>query len=294
MPQNPTATTALLQELIGLLSLERLEDNMFRGSSRNIGANRVYGGQVLGQAIQAAQYTVEGRDVHSFHAYFLREGNCDAPIVYVVDRNRDGGSFSSRRVVAIQHGQPICTLAASFHRRESGLDRQHAAPRVSPPEQLPTVAELGARHAATLDATLTRYATKTLGPFELRPAEPDFMAPGNGVPYRNLWFRIPVPVPDDELLQRAILAYLSDQNMLGTTLDPHRGDIAGQRVQMASLDHAMWFHRPFRIDEWMLYASESPNLSAGRGLARGSIYRRDGTLVASTMQEGMVRVVSPA
>ncbi len=290
------SVASLAEELIALLALERLEDNLFRGSSRDIGTTRVFGGQVLGQAIQAAQYTVEGRAVHSLHAYFLREGDHDAPIVYTVDRNRDGGSFSARRVVAIQHGQPIFTLSASFQREEDGLEHQATMPDVPDPERL----QDGSVHAmlvkGEIPEKLQRVLRRVAGPFEFRPVGPlagiDAQAEAAGTPASRLWLRIPAPLPDDPTLHRTLLAYVSDYGLLTTALGPHPISFMDANLQLASIDHALWFHRPFRMDDWLLYVTDSPSASGARALARGAVYRRDGTLVASTAQEGLMRVKS--
>jgi acyl-CoA thioesterase-2 len=279
-----------VRELIELLSLERLEDNLFRGPSRDIGTTRVFGGQVLGQAIRAAQSTVESRVVHSLHAYFLREGDHTAPIIYDVDRSRDGGSFSARRVVAIQHGRPIFTLAASFQRPEEGLDHFAAMPAVVAPEAVAGIASSPAEIAAQLPEKILRVLKTPAAPFDLRPIEPIVVVnPEPGEPRRHMWLRIPERLPDDDMLHRALLAYVSDYGLLATALVPHGVHLFDHTLQMASLDHAMWYHRPFRMDEWLLYACDSPSASGARGLARGAFYRRDGTLVASTAQEGLLR-----
>ena len=280
----------LLEELISLLLLERLEDNLFRGPSRDIGTSRVYGGQVLGQALKAAQYTVEDRQIHSLHAYFLREGDHNSPIVYEVDRSRDGRSFSARRVVAIQHGRPIFTLSASFQVPEEGLEYQSQMPQVAKPEDLPSVHEYESRITGQLPEKFQRLIVLS-APFDLRPVESlDKDYPGDSEPVRHLWFKAMDKLPDDPDLHRSILAYASDYGLLTTTLIPHGFDMFDNKLIMASIDHAMWFHRPFRVDEWLLYDFQALSTSNSRGLARGRIFQQDGTLVATTIQEGLVRL----
>ncbi len=285
-----------VRELIALLALERLEENLFRGASRDIGTTRVYGGQVLGQAVQAAQYTVEGRVVHSLHGYFLREGDHSAPIVYIVERNRDGGSFSARRVVAIQHGQPIFTLSASFQRPEDGLEHQAPMPTVADPESLRDVSAYASEVPDDAPEKIRRVLQKTAGPFQFRPVEPivDFRQPRASEPVKHLWFRIPAALPDDATLHRAMLAYVSDMGLLTTALGPHGIHFMDADLQLASIDHALWFHRPCHLNDWLLYSCDSPSAAGARALARGSIFRRDGVLVASTAQEGLLRVITPS
>jgi acyl-CoA thioesterase-2 len=280
----------VVSELIELLTLERLEENLFRGQSRDIGTHFVFGGQVLGQALAAAQRTVEGRMVHSLHAYFLKAGDIKAPIVYEVDRSRDGKSFSARRVVAIQHGQQIFTLAASFQVPEQGLSHQISMPDVPRPEDLTEPEPIDPATLAQIPAKLQRWLTHK-GPFEFRHvwARDEIKRPKRP-PYQQVWFRLIDKIADSEVLHRSLLAYASDFHLLGTTTLPHGISYLQPQVQMASLDHAMWFHRPLRVDEWLLYACDSPSAEGARGLARGSIYSADGRLVASTAQEALIRV----
>jgi acyl-CoA thioesterase-2 len=281
---------AILADLVKLLELERIEERIFRGESRDLGGGRVFGGQVLGQALTAASYTVEGRQVHSLHAYFLVGGDVNAPIVYEVDVARDGKSFSNRRVVAIQHGQPIFNMTASFQVPEQGLEHAAAMPQVPGPEGLADVRELPPDVLDKVPEKMRRFLAHER-PFEFRPVEPiHIVAPPRAAPVRHIWIKTVDPLPDDADLHRNVLAYVSDYQLVATATLPHGISFAEGHVQMASLDHAMWFHRPFRVDEWLLYAMESPNASGGRGLARGQFFTRDGTLVASTAQEGVVRV----
>ena len=282
----------LLQELVHILTLERLEENLFRGVNHDFGTHRVYGGQVLGQAIKAAQTTVNGLSIHSLHAYFLRMGDLKAPIIYEVDRSRDGRSFSARRVVAIQHGRPIFTLSASFQKRESGLEYQEKMPDTPLPEQTPDI-------NSYLESMLSRFPEKyrlnrnIYSPFELRTVEPlDVEIPHVREPERHLWIRTVDRLPDDPELHASILAYISDFSLLDTNLLPHGLHILDPHVQVASIDHAMWFHRDFRIDQWLLYSCEGVSASGARGLARGRFFNTDGILVASTMQEGLIRILA--
>ncbi len=280
----------ILADLVSHLELERLEDNLFRGPSRDIGTAQVFGGQVLGQALKAAQSTVAQRNVHSLHAYFLRRGDFNAPIIYEVDRSRDGNSFSARRVVAIQHGHPIFTLAASFQAPEEGLDFHTPLPDVPPPEQLSSVREYETRNLDRLPDKIQRLL-KLSEPFDLRPVEfGKSPQDGDVASFRQFWLRTVDRLPDDRELHQSILAYVSDYGLLTTTLQPHGLHFTDMDLQMASIDHAMWFHRPFRVDEWLLCEYEAISTSNARGLARGAIYQRDGKLVATTIQEGLVRV----
>ena len=281
----------VLDDLISLLHLERIEDNIFRGDSRDIGSAQVFGGQVLGQALSAAQHTVENRVAHSLHAYFLRRGDMNAPIIYEVDRARDGGSFSMRRVVAIQHGRPIFNLAASFQVAEEGLEHQADMPEVPGPDGLPNSVEVAKAVLDKIPMKMRRFMTADR-PFEFRPVRPmNFSDPEKLPPVRQVWVRTVSPIPDLDVLHQNLLAYVSDYELLGTATMPHGLSFARGNVIMASLDHALWFHRPVRVDQWLLYAMDSPNMSGARGYARGQFFTEDGVLVASTTQEGLVRVV---
>lgn len=280
-----------VRELLDLMNLEPLEVNLFRGESRDIGTPRVFGGQVLAQALLAASRTVEDRMVHSLHAYFLRAGDPEAPIVYSVDRSRDGRSFSARRVVAIQHGRQIFTLAASFQLPQDGVEHQFEMPEVPGPEHLADETELRKVDWEKAPPKLRRWFAR-FGPFEFRPVT--FQDPANPramPPRQEIWFRLGGEVGDDQRLHRTLLAYVSDFHLIGTATLPHGISYQQGNLVMASLDHAMWFHRDVRVDDWLLYACDSPNSGGSRGLARGLIYDRAGRLVASTAQEGMIRVV---
>jgi acyl-CoA thioesterase-2 len=281
----------VLEDLITLLKLERIEENIFRGDSRDLGSAQIFGGQVLGQALSAAQHTVEGRVAHSLHAYFLRRGDMNAPIIYEVDRSRDGGSFSNRRVVAIQHGRPIFNFAASFQNPESGLDHQADMPDVPGPEGLKDFADIEPDLMAALPVKMRRFLTDER-PFDFRPVQSmtlDDLQPQE--PTRQVWIRAVDKLPDDHALHQNLLAYVSDYELLGTSTLPHGIPFGRGKVIMASLDHALWIHRKVKIDQWLLYSIDSPNASGARGLARGQFFAKDGKLVASTTQEGLIRVV---
>lgn len=280
----------LLSDLLKLLELEQLEINLFRGESHDIGSQRVFGGQVLGQALVAASKTVENRLVHSLHAYFLRAGDHTRPIVYDVDRSRDGASFSSRRVVAIQHGQQIFHMSASFQVAEEGLAHQAAMPDVPDPDTLMDLPAWLRKVFATDEQQIPKFALREL-PFEFRFAHPEHFASREPrEPKLDIWFKAKDRLPDDETLHRCLLAYASDFYLLSAATRPHGLNPGSGRVQMASIDHAMWFHRPLRVDEWLLYSLDSPSTSGARGLARGNIFNQQGVLVASTAQEGLMRV----
>jgi len=279
-----------IADLLTLLELEQLEIDLFRGASRDIGSPQVFGGQVLGQALSAASATVEGRIVHSLHAYFLRRGDCNAPIVYQVDRSLDGHSFSNRRVVAIQHGASIFNMTASFQIVEEGFDHQIPMPQVPPPETLLDSSRPPPELLERVPERVRRFLEQPR-PFEFRIVQPlDDLRPGAGNLSREVWFRAVSRLPDDEKLHRRLLAYVSDYFLLDTATLPHGGASLSGTLVMASIDHAMWFHRPLRVDEWLLYAVESPSASGARGFARASVFALDGRLVASTAQEGLVRI----
>jgi acyl-CoA thioesterase-2 len=280
-------TASRLPDLLKLLDLERIEDNLFRGESRDVGAPQVFGGQVLGQALVAASRTVEGRQVHSLHAYFLRRGDLSVPIVFEVDRSRDGGSFTSRRVVAVQHGQPILTMSASFQVAEPGLEHQAPMPEAPPPESLRDLAELEAEVIERMPHKVTGYF-RNQRPFEFRAVSPDDYLTREKRPARKLvWFRVTGRLPEDQTLHRCLLTYVSDYHLLATATMPHGVNFL--ELQVASIDHAIWFHRDLQLDDWLLYAIESPSASGARGFSRGAIYARDGALVASVAQEGLIR-----
>ena len=279
----------LLADVLKVLELKRLDTDRFEGESRDPGHRRVFGGQVLGQALAAAYATLENRSVHSLHAYFLRAGDPDHPIVYEVDRSRDGASFSSRRVVAIQHGAQIFHMSASFQAAEEGVDRQGPMPEVPAPEDVPDMAEAIAELKRQAPDRPRPFLDQRR-PFEFRPAAlPDPQGEVPKEPHMKIWFKALDPLPDDEVLHRSLLAYASDYYLLGTAGLDVRLTVDRSKLQMASIDHAMWFHRPFRMDEWLLYVLDSPTASSSRGFALGKIYSQDGRLVASTAQEGLIR-----
>jgi acyl-CoA thioesterase-2 len=281
---------ATLTDLVGLLTLERIEANIYRGESRDIGTPQVFGGQVLGQALAAAGRTVENRAVHSLHAYFLRRGDVDAPIVYEVDPARDGSSFSNRRVVSIQHGRQIFNMTASFQVSEEGLEHRVSIPEVPGPDALADVSDISAEALESLPERVRRFVQQKR-PFHVRPVGRKEDSTANLEPVKFVWMKAIDRLPDDERLHHALMAYMSDYELLGTATLPHGGrSVIQGKLQMASLDHAMWFHRPCRVDDWLLFSYDSPSASGSRGLARGQIFSRDGVLVASTAQEGLIRV----
>jgi acyl-CoA thioesterase II len=285
--------SSAVADLLATLDLEPLEVNLFRGRSPQTSLQRVFGGQVIGQALVAATRTVDGRPPHSLHAYFLLAGDPKVPIVYEVDRIRDGKSFTTRRVVAIQHGHAIFSMSVSFHADEDGLDHQMPAPGVPKPEALPSEAEIKQTVLPQLPEAVRRYYSRER-PIELRPVEFGRyigQKPADG--RFNVWIRATSRLPDDPAIHRCVLAYASDMMLLDTALVPHGRSVFDQSIMGASLDHALWFHRPFRADEWLLYAQDSPNLHGARGFARGLIYSADGTLVASVAQEGLLRLRRP-
>ena len=281
----------VVNELLGLLELEPLEVNIYRGNNRDIGTGRVFGGQVFAQSLMAAQRTVPSeREAHSVHGYFLRAGDLKAPIIFFVDRPRDGGSFTSRRVTAIQHGEAIFHLSASFHVSEPGLEHQSEMPDVPMPEtlapELDLIREMADRIPEPVRAVLTQDR-----PIDFRPVRPvDPFVAEKREPVRYVWFRVMAPLPDERIIHQAVLAYASDYGLLPTALHPHGVSYRDPRLQLASLDHSLWLHRPFRADEWLLYAMDSPAAAGARGFTRGMVFSRDGTLVASVAQEGLMRL----
>jgi len=281
----------VLDDLVTLLSLERIEENLFRGQSQDLGWGTVFGGQVVGQALSAAARTVPPeRHVHSLHAYFLRPGDVKRPIVFDVDRIRDGTSFTTRRVVAIQGGRPILNMSASFQLVENGLEHQDPMPEAPPPESVPTDQERAARAADRLPPeVLARSMAER--PFEMRSTDADYdvLRPEPRAARRMMWLRAAGQLPDDPALHRYLLAYVSDFRFVTTSLLPHGMTGLSPGMQIASLDHVMYFHQPVRCDEWLLYVIESPTAHGARGLVRGTFFTRSGRLVASTVQEGLIR-----
>lgn len=276
--------------LIALLDLESLEHNIYRGRNRDIGTNRIFGGQVLAQALVAAQRTVDGdRPVHSLHGYFILAGDLSLPVVYFVDRLRDGGSFTTRRVTAIQRGRAISNVSASFHRPEEGLAHQFEMPEAPPPEEVRPELELLRERAEALPEP-ERPVLVQDRPLDFRPVDDDPFDVRERPAQRMMWVRTTRPLNDDPLHHHAVLAYASDYGLIVTALRPHGRALRDPELMVASLDHAIWFHRPFRIDEWLLYVIDAPVAAGGRAFARGTYYTRDGQLVASVAQEGLIRI----
>jgi len=292
--KSRSTTHPLLTDLIRVLALERLERDLFRGESRDIGTAQVFGGQVIAQALGAACQTVNERPVHSLHAYFLRRGDVNKPIVYQVERARDGTSFSSRRVSATQHGEEILNMAVSFQRPEQGFEHQFDMPDVPPPERLPSAHMLAVDAELHMPARMRKVLAREK-PFEFRFADPlHFMPAVDSKCAQHLWFRAQGRLPDDPCLHRRLLAYVSDYYLLSTAVRPHGRDLGRAAALAISVDHALWFHRPARVDEWLLYAIDSPSASGARGFTRASIFTADGRLIASTAQEGLMRRASHA
>lgn len=284
----------VLQDLIDILDLEPLEVNLFRGQSRDLGTRSVFGGQVISQSLVAAGRTVERNEPHSLHAYFLRPGDMEHPIVYEVDRVRDGRSFTTRRVQAIQHGQVILTMIASFQKREAGLEHQAKMPDVPPPEALLSQRELLQAYVDNTPTPNPRVveSSKLGSAIEFKPVRPwNLEAPEKREPAQAIWFRASGPLPDDQMLHRCVLAYASDFNLLSTALLPHGHSWHGEDMAIASIDHALWFHRDVRVDDWLLYAMDSPSSQGARGLSRGLVFDRVGRLVASVAQENLMREI---
>ncbi len=277
-------------DLLDLLDLEQIEFDIYRGTNRDIGSGRVFGGQVLAQSLVAAQRTVPAeRRAHSVHGYFILPGDLDVPIVYFVDRLRDGKSFTTRRVTAIQHGRAIFNMSASFHIEEPGFEHQLPMPDVPPPESLRSELEVIRERAHEAPEALREVLTQDR-PIDFRIVEDiDPFNPVKQPPVRHIWFRAVGPMPDEILSHQAVLCYASDYSLLGTALQPHGRTYRRPDVQVASLDHAIWLHRTCRVDDWLLYAIDSPIAAGARGFARGSIFTREGQLVASVAQEGLTR-----
>ncbi len=282
--------TTAVESLIDILDLEQIELNLYRGRSPQDGWQRVFGGQVIGQALVAAWRTVEARHVHSLHGYFMLPGDPAVPIIYEVDRIRDGRSFTTRRVVAIQHGQAIFSMSCSFQVEEEGLDHHFDMPDIPMPEDLPSERQLRDAYLDMAPENVRKYWRRER-PIEIRPVNlQHYISHKPQEPVQHVWIRATAELPDDPLIHGCVLAYASDMTLLDTSLFAHGKRVFDTDIQVASLDHAMWFHRPGRADEWLLYTQDSPNSSGSRGLTRGSIYTRDGRLVASAAQEGLIRL----
>ncbi|MGH1419593.1 MAG: acyl-CoA thioesterase II [Hyphomicrobiaceae bacterium] len=286
----PTSATPD-KPLVDILDLKEIGENVFRGPKGEAGWQRVYGGQVLGQALAAGAKTVDAsRCAHSLHSYFLLAGDPDQPIDYEVELTRDGGSFTTRRVKAKQHGRTIFTMSCSFHAPEDGLTHQFEMPKVPPPEQLLSAGDIASKHFKSVSKAMSTYWQKPR-PIELRPVEVErYFGKGDKKPIQHTWLKTTAKLPDDVAIHQAVLAYASDFTLLDTALVPHGKRLFDPDLLMASLDHAVWFHRPFRADEWLLYAQDSPSAQSGRGFCRGSLYTQDGQLIASTAQEGLMRL----
>ncbi|NLS53108.1 acyl-CoA thioesterase II [Hafnia alvei] len=279
-----------LKNLLDLLDLEKIEEGIYRGQSEDLGLRQVFGGQVVGQALYAAKQTVPlERNIHSFHSYFLRPGDSSQPIIYDVENLRDGNSFSARRVKAVQHGKPIFYMTASFQTAEDGFEHQNVMPDVPAPESLKSESEIASSMAHLIpEAVREKFTCEK--PLEMRPVS--FHNPLMGKveePIRNVWFKANGEMPDDPRIHQYLLGYASDFNFLPTALQPHGKGFLEPGMQVATIDHSMWFHRPFRLDEWLLYAVESTSASGARGFVRGQFYNRAGELIASTVQEGVIR-----
>jgi acyl-CoA thioesterase-2 len=290
MATTNTSAQPALDALVSLLDLEQLEQNLFRGQSPQQGWQRVYGGQVLGQALVAAGRTVEeARAAHSMHGYFLLGGDPSHPIIYEVERIRDGGSFTTRRVKAIQHGRAIFTMSVSFHKEEEGFDHATPMPDVPPPEALPSEQELKDLLIARLPENMRSYWDRER-PIEMRPVDMTrYLRREQAAPAQCVWMRANGTLPDDPKLHQCVLAYASDFTLLDTALIAHGKLLFDTDIQLASLDHALWLHRPFRADQWLLYAQDSPSAHGARAFCRGNVYTRAGVLVASAAQEGLIR-----
>ncbi|MCK5689572.1 acyl-CoA thioesterase II [Myxococcota bacterium] len=285
----------VLSELVELLSLEQTEPDSFRGQSQDLGWGRVFGGQLLGQALSAAEQTVEdGRAVHSLHGYFLRPAFADKPLDYAVERMRDGSSFSTRRVVAVQEGRTVFNMAASFQAPEKGLEHQDKMPEAPSPDGLLPESELVKKVAHLLPEPM-RARILAPRPIEIRPVEPfDMLQPKKRSSHQLVWYRATGSLPDIPSLHQYLLAYASDFHFLSASLHPHGTSWAMPDMQVASLDHSMYFYRPFRMDEWLLYSIQSPSASGSRGLVKGQFFTQDGELVACTTQEGLIRKRQPS
>lgn len=284
---------AMVTELLELLDVEELDVDLYRGHRQPGGVGRVFGGQVIAQGLQAAQRSVEDKVAHSLHAYFMRAGSEDHPITYRVVRDFDGGSFATRRVIAMQRGTPILSMSASFQREEAGLHHQEAMPQVPGPDGLKTEQEIRRERIEEVPEKFRPFFLRPR-PIEMRPCEPrNWIDPVKSDPVWNCWIRAASPLPDDPAIHRAVLAYASDMALLGTAMLPHGVNWQTPGMQTASLDHAVWLHEPFRADDWLLYSCNSPWSGHARGFNRGRLYTRDGRLVASTAQEGLIRKREP-
>lgn len=286
---NGTDENSAMGKLVHTLELEVLEQNLFRGRSPDDGWQRVFGGQVVGQALRAATHTVEGRFAHSLHAYFMRPGDPKIPIIYEVERTRDGRAFSTRRVIAIQHGKPIFTMSCSFHMDEPGFTHQIEMPDVPGPDELPSEDELRGKLLENMPAPIRAYWQKER-PVEVRPVDISrYIAPKKAKPIQHAWLRPTGALPADLALHQCAIAFATDIALLDTALVPHGRTLFDPTLALASIDHALWFHKPVHFDDWMLYSTDSPVTSGARGYTRGTLFTRKGELIASTTQEGLIR-----
>lgn len=288
---TPPPPEQLAADLVSLLDVEEIDTDLYRGARLPEGRGRVFGGQVIAQALQAAQRSVEGKPAHSLHAYFMRAGDDALPIIFRVVRDFDGKSFANRRVIAMQRGAPILNMIASFQTPEEGFEHQDAMPDMPAPETLKSETELRREVAHQVPEKLQAFFLRRTSPIDIRPLHPrSWFTPVKREPRNASWFRCVAPLPDDPALHRAVLAYASDMALMATSMLPHGVTWTTPGMQSASLDHALWLHEPVRADEWMLYATDSPWAGHGRGMNRGSIFARDGRLIASVAQEGLIRL----
>ena len=279
----------VLNKLIDVLKLKKLDERHFEGCSEDLGFRNVFGGQVCGQAMMAAYQTVKDLQAHSMHGYFLRAGDPTLPIQYEAQIIRDGSSFSARRIIARQYDKEIFTLNVSFQKQEEGFDHQFDMPETTEPDALVSELEMRRRFKHLIPENLREQFTRD-SPIEIRPVKPiNYSNPDKRIPYKQNWFRAVAELPDDLALHHCILTYASDFGLLGTSMLPHGVSFAQKGMQVTSLDHAIWFHRPFRVDEWLLYDMDSPSASSGRGFNRGNIFNQQGQLVASVCQEALIR-----
>ncbi|MCP4933269.1 MAG: acyl-CoA thioesterase II [bacterium] len=283
------APNQAMGKLVQTLELEQLEQNLFRGCSPKDGWQRVFGGQVVGQALRAATLTLTNRFAHSLHAYFMRPGDPKIPIIYEVELTREGHSFSTRRVIAIQHGKPIFTMSCSFHMEEPGFAHQIDVPDVPSPDELPTENELRDKLLKDMPAPIRAYWQRDR-PVEVRPVDISrYMAPKKASPEQHVWLRPTGALPDDLAVHQCAIAFATDISLLDTALIPHGRTIFDPRLTLASIDHALWFHKPAKFDDWVLYSTDSPMTHGARGFTRGTLFTRSGELIASTAQEGLIR-----
>ena len=291
MSNSTNTNNSAVARLVHTLELEPIEHNLFRGRSPDDGWQRVFGGQVVGQALRAATHTVEERFAHSLHAYFMRPGDPKIPIIYEVERTRDGSSFSTRRVIAIQHGKPIFTMSCSFHQEEPGFEHQIEMPDVPDPDELPGETEIKASLSKDMPAPIRAYWSHER-PVEVRPVDLSrYIAPRKGEPVQHAWLRPTGKLPDDLPLHQCAIAFATDIALLDTALIPHGKTLFDPRLALASIDHALWFHKPASFNDWMLYSTDSPVTAGARGYTRGTLFSRKGELIASAAQEGLIREI---